>query len=340
MKKVQDLIAAGLARIAILPPGNPFSLPATKYVIPLIAHDYPAKTAIMWNTVYRHLGWPIVNVMLTANSQNIKIIFDTFRQDKHYLGGGAGVGFKVESLNFLDEIDSNAHMMGAVNFILKTKDGKLKGYNTDGLGYAQSLHDKFLANGENLIKKKIVILGAGGAGNAIAFALAAQGGRLVILNRTVAKAKELAENINASLELANENQARFGGEDTIQAEIIDADAIVNVSTKGVAEMAEYSALAPAQLPATDKNIKTNLAQAKKFFDLIPSQTIISDIVLTHGLTPFLAEATKRGYSILNGEPMVINQAIEAFYLLHEADLKKSQIAKPVIKKLMEKAAGL
>lgn len=340
MKKVQDLITVGLARIANLPPSNP-SVIAGKYVIPLIAHDYPAKTAIMWNKAYRHLGWPIVNVMLTASPKDIETIFDTFRQDANYLGGGAGVGFKVESIPFLDEMDSNARMMGAVNFILKTADGKLKGYNTDGLGYAQSLHDLFLTRDDNLVKKKIVILGAGGAGNAIAFALAHQGGQLVIINRTVAKARQLAEKINESLQLSNGYQARFGGEDVIGKEICDADAIVNVSTKGVAgEMASYSALAPAELPVNLKNIRSNLEQAKKLFDLIPSQTIISDIVLSDQSTPFLAEAKKRGYTTLGGEPMVINQAVEAFYLLHERDLKKKQVTKAAIKKIMKKAAGL
>ena len=339
MKTIKDLLNDKVLRFAVLPPGNPQQLDSAHYTLPLLAHDYPAKTAVMWNAVYQRLGLAVANIMLIADPIWIEEIFKVFRQNEKYLGGGAGVGFKDKVLPYLDEVEPKAKAIGAVNFIMKTFQGKLKGYNTDGLGYAQSLADAFARRKEALTGKKVVVLGAGGTSNSVAFALAEKKARLVILNRTVEKAERLAEAINRFYNLTGETKARFGGEIATSIEVHDADAVVNVSTKGSAgALQSYSALAPVKLPATEENLQQNHLLAEAIMKLIPQRAIVSDIVLVNGSTVLLRQAKAAGLEILDGVPMVINQGVMAFWLLHQAELEKKGITEEAIKTIMQQAA--
>jgi shikimate dehydrogenase len=338
---VEDLIGFKVLQFAKLPPENPANLSFKEYTIPLIEHDYPAKTAVMWNAAYQEFGIPAGNIMLVGDPSQSKHILNIFRQDPKYVGGGAGVGFKDEAIKYLDEIDPTTKLIGSINFILKTPEGKLKGFNTDGLGYAQSLEEKFKTRNLELKGKKAVILGAGGTGNSIAFALAAKGMKIVILNRTVIKAENLCHGINECYELIEDQKVRFGGEEQIAEEVKNADAIINVSTKGAAgEMEKYNALAPANLPATAQNIEANGDASEAILQTIPEEAIISDIVLTTEPTPFLKLAQKADFETLDGIPMVVNQGVEAFWLLYGQELQSKNISKEKVAQIMKKAAGL
>ncbi|MFN7088381.1 MAG: hypothetical protein ACK4NX_00945, partial [Candidatus Paceibacteria bacterium] len=157
-----------------------------------------------------------------------------------------------------------------------------------------------------------------------------------ILNRTVAKAKELAEKINQHL---GRDISKFGGEERIAEEVARADVVINVSTKGAAGSLEaYSALAPASLPPTPENIKKNLEEAKRILDLIPKTIVMSDIVLTEKGTPFLNAAKAAGLATLDGVPTVINQGVEAFWILHREELEKKGVTKEEVKAVMAEAA--
>lgn len=339
MKQIKTLIEKGVLKFAKEPKDNPQVLDFPSYTIPLIGDDYPAKTPVMWNAVYEKLGMPIRNIMLVGEPESAEEIFDVLREDQKYFGGGAGVGFKEKSIKMLDELEPLAQAIGAVNFILKTPEGKLRGFNTDGLGYAESLENAFRSNGHELVGKKVVVLGAGGAGNAVAFALAQKGAKVVVSNRTVEKAKDLANKINQFLDLKGEERVRFCGESFVKRELTNADAVVNVSTKGAAGAFErYSALAPAELPATEENIQHNLDEAAAALAIVPNKAIISDIVLGKKLTPLLEEAKKDGFEILDGIPMVINQGVEAFWLLHGEEAAEKGFSKEDIREIMVQAA--
>lgn len=340
LKETGDLIRTKALSFAREPNKNPENLDFPSYTVPLIEHDYPAKTPIMWNAAYREFDIGAGNIMLVGDPKQCGHMLDVFRRDKKYKGGGAGVGFKDEIFPYLDELEPLAKEIGAVNFILKTPEGKLKGFNTDGIGYAQSLEEVFERRGEELRGGKAVILGAGGAGNAVAFALAEKGMDVVILNRTVEKAQELAEKINRYFNKAGAEAVRFGGEELIAAEAGDADAVINVSTKGSAGALEkYSALAPARLPANEENIGENLKQAEAVLRAVPRDTIISDIVLGKKPTPLLEQARHAGFEILDGVPMVINQGVEAFWLLYGKELQAQNITKGQVAEVMKRAAS-
>jgi len=341
LRVVGDLTKVGVLTYAYEPKENPGNMDFSSYTIPLIEHDYPAKTATMWNAAYREFGIDAGNIMLVGDPRQCKHILEVFRQDTKYRGGGAGVGFKDEVIPFLDEIEPLAQEIGAVNFIMKTSDGKLKGFNTDGAGYAQGLEEVFKRRREELRGKKAVILGAGGAGNAVAFALAEKGMKVVVLNRTVAKACDLASKINEYLGKKGVREAvRFGGEELIAAEVRNAAAVINVSTKGSSgELEKYSALAPAVLPATEENVRENLERARAVLNTMPREATVSDIVLGKKLTPLLQAAEEAGFEILDGVPMVINQGVRAFWLLYGKELEDKKVTKEQVAEVMKRAAS-
>ncbi len=82
-------------------------------------------------------------------------------------------------IKYLDEIDPTGKTIASVNTILN-KDGRLLGFNTDGVGALNALEQ----NGVELRGKKVLLLGAGGAAKAIAYTLSQEADELVILNRT------------------------------------------------------------------------------------------------------------------------------------------------------------
>jgi len=96
------------------------------------------------------------------------------------------IPLKEKILPFLDEIEPVAKQIGAVNTLL-FQNGRIIGTNTDGLGALDAIEKKTLVRG-----KKVVLLGAGGAARAIAFEAKTRGADVLILNRTVQRAKKLA----------------------------------------------------------------------------------------------------------------------------------------------------
>lgn len=108
------------------------------------------------------------------------------------LGMNVTVPYKSEVMPFLEETDPLAEQIGAVNTLVRGEKG-FKGYNTDMPG----LYRAMCEDGVNLKDEKVLILGAGGAARAVAM-LAAQKGaaEIVLLNRTLEKAKGLAADVN------------------------------------------------------------------------------------------------------------------------------------------------
>ena len=337
----QNQFCNGLLRFAVEPaknPGNSADLEShAHYGVALIEHDYPGKTPAMWNAAYKHFGVDSAVAMMVGDPAKASDILLTLKNDPKYIGGGCGVGFKDVAINDVDTLDPLAEAIGAINLIEKLPSGELKGWNTDGIGYAQSLEELLVREGKTLNNAKVVLIGAGGTANAIAFALAEKGAKIVIINRTVARAEELAERINAR---QGTKVAVAFGEDALSLEALDADVFINVSTKGASgDFTEYSALAPAKLPATPENIAENLEKSKEVMRKLRLSTILSDVVLRNEPTPFLKQAEEGGFVTLIGVPMVINQGVEAFLILHGDEIGRSDEVRAELREIMKKAAN-
>ena len=109
-------------------------------------------------------------------------------------GASITIPHKVPVMDFLDELDDTAQKIGAVNTILNKKD-VLTGYNSDGIGAVKALFER-----TTIEDKNVIILGAGGAARAIGFAIISEGGRVTVINRTLAKGEKLAKDLGADFQ--------------------------------------------------------------------------------------------------------------------------------------------
>lgn len=186
---------------------------------------------------------------------------------------------KVAIIPFLDELDSLAERIGAVNTIVND-DGILRGYNTDAAGFLQALVEK----GIELDGKNVVILGAGGASRAICFTLAERVSSLVILNRTLDKAKELANRLS-KISRGKVEALKLDEKSLVKA-IRKADILVNATSVGMA-------------PNIDETpVSSNLLRA----DLTVFDTVYNPIK-----TRLLREAEEAGAETISGLDMLVWQ---------------------------------
>jgi len=151
-KNLKELIERGYAFIAKLPEQNQVELLDIEsfdaYTVPIISHDYSAKTPIMWNSLYKKLELNIRNIMIVSNpKEDARIVINALRSDPKYIGGGFGVGWK-EQIGFLDRVQPSD--LRAVNIVVKENE-KLIGYNTDASGFVKSLEEKFTSLGKKLM---------------------------------------------------------------------------------------------------------------------------------------------------------------------------------------------
>lgn len=110
----------------------------------------------------------------------------------HILGLNVTVPYKSAVMPFLEEVDELAEQIGAVNTLVR-REGGYKGYNTDMAGLKRAME----SDGIRLEGESVILLGAGGAGRAVAFMCAHAGAKKVwMLNRTPDRAVRVAEEVN------------------------------------------------------------------------------------------------------------------------------------------------
>ncbi|KUF33284.1 MULTISPECIES: shikimate dehydrogenase [Lysinibacillus] len=195
-------------------------------------------------------------------------------------GWNVTIPHKTAIIPYLDELDELAQKMGAVNTVVRTKEGKLKGYNTDGIGFVRSLEE---AVGVSRKDKPVLLVGAGGAARGIAFAMQQQGyHHLTIANRTVANAQAIIDEMDMgramSLQEAEETLADFG-------------IIVQMTSAGLA---------------------TGNFSMPFSLDRLAKGAIVADIVYNPLMTPFLQAAEEKGATIVTGLGMFVHQGAIAF----------------------------
>lgn len=191
---------------------------------------------------------------------------------------------KESVMQYLDEIEAGAARIGAVNTIVNDN-GKLIGYNTDWIGALQPLK-----NTTELKGKKAAIIGAGGAAKAFVQALTSEGCQVTIYNRTINKAKTLAERFDCQYESLDK-----------QDEIKQVDIVCNATSIGF-----KGKDAEGQLPIKVENINSN--------------QIVFDAVYSPLETPLLKAAANAGATTISGIEMYLYQGFEQvkLYTGHEA----------------------
>jgi len=216
--------------------------------------------------------------------ERIKSFFSGFR-----VGGFDGVNVtvphKATVIPLLDEIDSKAKLLNAVNCIDRNQT-KLIGYNTDLLGFAYSLRQ----SGVQVEGGEFVILGAGGSAQAVGAVLAeGEAKRISIVNRSVENAEKLKATI---LAVSDQVKVFIVDQDALPKRAKFIDCVINTTTLGMAPKVKDSAL--------------DLAVCKKIFD---ENTVAFDLVYNPTKTMFLKRAEKQGAAVINGLEMLVAQAV-------------------------------
>lgn len=143
------------------------------------------------NDLIKKQNWNAVYVKMRVQPNELEEFLNLAKQIP-FRGLSVTMPLKEVILPFLDQIDCEAKLIGAVN-TLDIKNGIIKGYNTDGKGALLALEAK-----EKVEGKHIVLIGAGGATKAIAFDALKRKARVTVLNRSVEKAKAFAEQFKCS----------------------------------------------------------------------------------------------------------------------------------------------
>ncbi|MFC4599296.1 shikimate dehydrogenase [Cohnella hongkongensis] len=207
------------------------------------------------------------------------------------IAGVRGLGFrglnvtiphKIEVMKLLDEISEGAQAAGAVNTIVNDN-GRLIGYNTDGIGYVRSLKEEAEPD---LSGKTIVVLGAGGAARGILWALAQEKpAAVVVANRTEARAVELAAAFPEKSGIAAVPW------DRLPEAVAEADVVVNTTSVGMSPNVGELPIDPAWLKPG---------------------AVASDLIYNPLKTAFLSRSEERGCRIHGGLGMFIYQGAYAF----------------------------
>jgi shikimate dehydrogenase len=210
-------------------------------------------------------------------------------RDASRLGANVTIPYKEAVLPLLDDVDSDARRIGAVNTIVNRGD-KLIGYNTDSSGFLKALRED---GGFSPRNKRAVLLGAGGVARAVGFALVDAGVKsLVILNRTQSRGEALAWDLKVS--------------DT---EVV---ALSWKDGKTLTALAECNLL----VNCTSVGMKDSAGEGRSpiGIGLIPKRALVYDVVYNPIETPLISAAKKAGARTLGGLPMLVYQGAASFEL--------------------------
>jgi shikimate dehydrogenase len=204
--------------------------------------------------------------------------------------------FKTEVMDYLDEIEVGARRIGAVNTIWNNG-GRLKGYNTDWLGFVFALKKHADIRG-----RRFVVIGAGGAARGIVYGLIREGGEPVLVNRTTSRAEALAREFGCSMVLASEIKR------------VQADGLINTTPVGMSPLTEAS-----PWPEDDLH---------RF-------PVVMDIIYNPLQTRLLKEARAVGCQTISGLEMFVHQGAEQLRIWTGLEPPCSMMREIVLSRLEE-----
>jgi shikimate dehydrogenase len=198
-------------------------------------------------------------------------------------GFNVTVPHKTSIIPLLDEIDPLAAAIGAVNTVVN-RDGKLIGYNTDGLGFVKALlHEIGNLNDREC---KVLIIGSGGAARAIYYTLLSEGWTDIdICNRTIQRAIDLINGCPI------EGKSKALNLQDAQSRLDDYELIIQTTSIGMSPQTN-------QVPIGLGNLKSN--------------SVVCDIIYNPLETELLKKASEKGAKTQNGIGMFVYQGALAF----------------------------
>ena len=242
------------------------------------------------NTNGVYLAWEVDATELAETVANI-------RRYQMY-GINLSMPYKEQVIPYLDQLSEEACLIGAVNTVVN-REGTLIGYNTDGKGFFKSLPSFKIS------RKRLVLLGAGGAAKAILAQAILDGVSQIsvfVRSSSMEKTRPYLEKIQNATGFRVD---LFALEDVqeLQDSITQADLLVNATSVG--------------MDGSSQPISTSI--------VLPEKLIVADVIYQPFETPFLKWARNQGNQSVNGLGMLLYQAAEAFELWTGKEMPTDQI---------------
>ena len=240
------------------------------------------------NGVY--LAWEVEATDLAETVANI-------RRYQMY-GINLSMPYKEQVIPYLDQLSEEACLIGAVNTVVN-REGTLIGYNTDGKGFFKSLPSFKIS------RKRLVLLGAGGAAKAILAQAILDGVSQIsifVRSSSIEKTRPYLEKIQNATGFRVDLFALEDVQD-LQDSITQADLLVNATSVG--------------MDGSSQPIPTSI--------ILPEKLLVADVIYQPFETPFLKWARNQGNQSINGLGMLLYQAAEAFELWTGKEMPTDQI---------------
>ena len=204
------------------------------------------------------------------------------KMKREFSGWNCTVPHKQHIIEFLDNIDETAKVLGSVNTVVN-KNGHLTGYSTDGYGMEKSIQESF---GQKINGNSFLFIGSGGAARAVALYFSIIGAaKIAILNRTVSKAEALAEEIK---ELDKGVSIVCDNMDAEKIDVGNYNVIIQCTSLGLHEG-----------DPSPFNI-----------DKINKDQFVVDMI--YKKTEFLKKAEEKGCTVTDGRGMLLYQGVKAW----------------------------
>jgi len=263
---------------------------------------YPVKhslSPLMHNAAFRALKINAQYCLFEVSPKKLKDFFLNLKE-KNIFGLNVTIPYKEKVIPFLDKLSDEAKLIKAVNTIVRTKDDKLIGFNTDGEGFLRHLRSDLKFNPYG---KKIAILGAGGASRAILVYLARTKPKIIkVYDIVEEKAKKLINYLKKIFKNIDFKVAQS----ILELDILDADLLINATPVGMKE--------------------TDPVLVKEEF--LHKNLLVYDLIYNPVQTKLLASAKKRGARASNGLGMLLYQGMASFehFTQKKAPLKIMKMA--------------
>ena len=265
--------------------------------------------ARMQNAGYQSEDYNMVYFYTEVGNDHLPDVINTVRYMPGFAGCAVTKPNKVEVMQYLDDYDPLCKKMGSSNTVVKTPDGKLIGYNTDGYGALRSLKESV---GE-LAGKTMFSFGAGGTGRSVCFELAEAGAKRIYLCSRGSSCEELSEEINKYYPgvcvpiLAAEEEA-------IAKALEETDIVLNLTGAGV------------------RGKEDRTIVDKKY---LKPEHICFDATYNPPETRFLREAKEVGCKTINGLDMSLYQGIRQIQLWTDGKCNPLEAMRQELMSIME-----
>lgn len=263
-----------------------------------------SKSPVTHSVSFELKGVDAIYLAFNVEAENLPEILDAMRAMDGWDGSNVTMPCKQAVMQYLDGLAPSAELVGAVNVIEKTAEGKLIGHNTDGAGFWENMRK----HGADPKGKVVTILGPGGAGSAILAQAALEGAATIHVfareggpsyTRTSERLDFLRERTGCDIQLH-----AFEDKETMKAAIAESDILANATNVGMGD-------GSTETPVPAEFIKDGM--------------VVGDAIYYPLMTQLLQDSEAKGCTVVTGIGMMNEQAAVGEKIWYGIDMPIDEI---------------